>query len=88
MKKFIKNVFTFILKLPIYFYKVAVSPLLPKNCKFYPTCSSYCLDAISSFGLKGIGLGIKRISKCNPVSDEYGYDPIPMNIKGEEKWLL
>ena len=87
MKKLIKKVFTFILKLPIYFYKVAVSPLLPKNCKFYPTCSSYCLDAISSFGIKGIGLGVKRILRCVP-SEESGYDPIPMNIKGEEKWLL
>ncbi len=87
MRKLCKKVFTFILKLPIYFYKVAISPLLPKNCKFYPTCSSYCLDAISSFGIKGIGLGVKRILRCTP-GDEYGYDPIPMNIKGDEKWLL
>ena len=36
---------------------------------------------------KGILLGTKRLLKCNPKSD-YGFDPIPINIKGDFKWLL
>ena len=46
------------------------------NCKFYPTCSNYTIEAIETFGvLKGTFLGIKRIVKCNPFS-RGGYDPL------------
>lgn len=72
----------------IYFYKFCISPLLPKSCRFTPTCSTYMVQAIKEFGiLKGIFLGTKRILKCVPKS-KGGFDPIPMNIKGEIKWLL
>ena len=47
-----------------------------KNCKFYPTCSNYMLEAINKYGAwKGIILGIKRILKCHPFS-KGGYDPL------------
>lgn len=46
------------------------------NCKFYPTCSNYMIEAITKYGsLKGLYLGIKRIFKCNPFS-KGGYDPL------------
>ena len=46
------------------------------KCKFYPTCSEYTKQAISKYGaLKGLGLGIKRIARCNPFS-KGGYDPV------------
>lgn len=46
------------------------------NCKFYPTCSNYMLDALNKYGtLKGLFLGIKRILKCNPFN-KGGYDPL------------
>ena len=39
------------------------------NCKFYPTCSEYTIEAIEKYGtLKGLFLGIKRVFKCNPLS--------------------
>ena len=45
-------------------------------CKFYPTCSEYTKQAIEKYGaLKGIGLGIWRILRCNPFS-KGGYDPL------------
>ncbi len=87
MKNLIKSSFTFILKLPIYFYKGLISPLLPHNCRFYPTCSSYFIEAIDEFGFEGINIGFKRILRCNPKNG-YGYDPIPINIKGDSKWLF
>ncbi|MBQ8444593.1 MAG: membrane protein insertion efficiency factor YidD [Clostridia bacterium] len=86
--KWIKKTFTFILKLPVYIYKGCISPLLPHTCRFYPTCSSYMLEAINTFGIRGIKLGIKRILKCRPKSKYCGYDPLPINIKGEAKWLI
>lgn len=46
------------------------------KCKYYPTCSEYTKQAIEKYGaLKGIGLGLKRILKCNPLS-KGGYDPL------------
>ncbi|MGB3977229.1 MAG: membrane protein insertion efficiency factor YidD [bacterium] len=61
-------------------YKRFVSPLLPKACRFYPTCSEYTLIAIERHGLiKGIILGIKRISKCHPWNPG-GFDPVPQNV--------
>lgn len=86
MKK--TNLFKTILKLPVYFYKSCLSPLIPHSCKFYPTCSSYMLGAIDHFGIKGVWIGIKRIFKCSPFSKSHGYDPLPINIKGEIKWLF
>ena len=39
------------------------------NCKFYPTCSEYTIEALEKYGtLKGLFLGFKRILKCNPFS--------------------
>ena len=87
MKK-VKKVCKTILKLPVYFYKYCLSPLLPHSCRFYPTCSSYMLEAIENFGIKGVWIGTKRIFRCNPCSKSYGYDPLPINIKGEIKWLF
>lgn len=47
------------------------------SCKYYPTCSTYALEAISKYGaLKGGGLSLWRILRCNPFS-KGGYDPVP-----------
>jgi len=61
----------------IKFYRRAISPLFPPRCRFYPTCSSYALEAIEKHGtLKGSYLAIKRILKCHPFHPG-GYDPVP-----------
>ena len=73
----------------IYMYKIIISPILPKTCKFYPTCSTYMLQAIKEFGIiKGGIIGTKRLLKCNSFCKSWGYDPIPENIKGDYKWLI
>ena len=88
MKNFLKTSMKFIIKLPVYFFKGCISPLLPHTCRFYPTCSNYMLEAINMFGIKGVAIGLKRLCKCNPWHKDYGYDPLPINIKGESKWLI
>jgi len=61
----------------IRFYKRAISPYLPPSCRFTPTCSEYAAEAIQKHGaLKGGGLAIWRILRCNPLC-KGGYDPVP-----------
>jgi putative membrane protein insertion efficiency factor len=58
-------------------YKTLLSPMLGRNCRFYPTCSDYTYQAIEKFGIvKGLYLGLKRILKCHPFH-EGGFDPVP-----------
>lgn len=46
------------------------------QCRFYPSCSNYGIDAITRYGsLKGGLLTIWRILRCNPFS-KGGYDPV------------
>ncbi len=57
-------------------YQKYISPILGKNCKYYPSCSEYTKQAIEKYGsLKGTFYGIKRIIRCNPFS-RGGYDPL------------
>ena len=57
-------------------YQYAISPNLPKVCRFYPTCSEYSRQAFVKYGLfKGLLLSVKRILRCNPFF-QGGYDPV------------
>jgi len=75
------NTFLKILALPLIFliklYQVFISPLFPSSCRYTPTCSQYTKEALKKYGvLKGLWLGIKRISRCHPWGGS-GYDPVP-----------
>jgi len=60
-------------------YKKFISPLLPPACRFHPTCSQYCSEALEKHGFfKGGWIGMKRILRCNPFF-KGGYDPVPGN---------
>lgn len=51
------------------------------QCRFYPTCSNYAIDALERYGfLKGSYLAIRRILKCNPFH-QGGYDPVVIKSK-------
>lgn len=58
-------------------YKVVLSPLKGgQTCRFYPSCSEYALQALMRYGaIKGTGLAIWRILRCNPFNPG-GYDPL------------
>jgi hypothetical protein len=67
----------YLLIVPIYLYRLFISPMLGNCCRFYPTCSEYSIEALKKHGLfKGLYLSIKRIAKCHPWH-EGGIDPIP-----------
>ncbi len=72
-----KKILTFILLLPIRFYRACISPLFPPSCRYTPTCSQYTMEAIQTRGpLVGLWLGMKRILRCHPWGGS-GYDPVP-----------
>ena len=55
------------------------------QCRFYPTCSNYAIEAITKYGFfKGWFLSIKRIFRCNPFGGS-GYDPVPGNLNKNKK---
>jgi putative membrane protein insertion efficiency factor len=61
---------------PIRAYQRLVSPLLPRRCRYEPTCSAYAAQAIGRFGiLRGLVLAGWRLLRCNPWSHG-GYDPL------------
>jgi len=61
---------------PVRAYSRWVSPLLPRRCKYEPTCSAYCVEAIERFGvIRGTVLACWRILRCNPFSHG-GFDPV------------
>lgn len=59
-------------------YQILISPLLGKNCIFYPTCSHYMYEAIEKHGVMAGGwLGIKRLLRCHPFYKGKLIDPVP-----------
>lgn len=66
-------------------YQRAVSPFFPPACRFVPTCSSYALEAVTTYGaLKGSLLAAWRILRCHPFC-KGGYDPVPPKTTGTAK---
>ena len=82
---------TKILILIIKLYKYFISPLLGNNCRFFPTCSEYFIEALKNQGFKkGFVTGSKRILKCHPfkkLGGNQGVDfvPIPKNANRQER---
>jgi putative membrane protein insertion efficiency factor len=57
-------------------YQILISPILPRCCRFYPTCSEYTLTAIRQYGsARGLFLGMRRLMRCHPFHPG-GYDPV------------
>jgi putative membrane protein insertion efficiency factor len=60
-------------------YQRLVSPLLPRSCRFAPTCSEYTAQAITQHGvMRGAVLAVRRIVRCHPFNPG-GYDPPPVS---------
>ena len=58
-------------------YRYLLSPLLPPRCRYAPSCSAYCIEALERHGVRrGLALALRRLSRCHPWGGS-GYDPVP-----------
>ena len=58
-------------------YRRLVAPALPPACRFFPSCSSYALDAVKRHGMaRGLWLTARRLLRCHPYHPG-GLDPVP-----------
>lgn len=69
----------------IVIYQRVISPALGQNCRFYPSCSQYCKEALHEHGfLRGLLLGVRRIGRCHPYHPG-GIDPVPPRVLAGNK---
>ena len=60
----------------ISFYQATLRYLLPRVCRFYPSCSEYSKEALKKYSLWiGLWISLKRLLKCHPFHPG-GWDPI------------
>lgn len=58
-------------------YRLLVSPVLPRSCRFFPSCSEYAEEALERHGaVRGTWLTARRVCRCGPWHPG-GYDPVP-----------
>jgi putative membrane protein insertion efficiency factor len=75
MRAWLRALLTFIVTSPVHFYRAVIGPLLPKVCRYYPSCSEYFLLAVQKHGpVRGACKGVWRVCRCNPFT-RGGFDP-------------
>ena len=75
------NFFTLTLIKILKVYKLFVSPIIGPSCRYLPTCSEYCIEALKTHGLtKGLFLSFKRVMSCHPWANS-GFDPVKKEMK-------
>jgi putative membrane protein insertion efficiency factor len=58
-------------------YKLTLSPLIGRQCRFLPTCSEYAAEALIAHGpWRGSLLAAGRLCRCHPLGGR-GFDPVP-----------
>lgn len=58
-------------------YRWLISPVFMSRCRFYPSCSEYGEQAITSLGvMRGTAITVLRLLKCHPLC-KGGFDPVP-----------
>jgi len=73
----IGRAFIILFVLPIRGYQKFISPLFGPTCRYYPSCSQFGVQAITTHGaVKGILLAAGRILRCHPWAAG-GVDPVP-----------
>lgn len=62
-------------------YKLTLSPLIGRQCRFAPSCSEYAAQVLIEHGPgRGSVLAARRLCRCNPFGGS-GFDPPPPGRK-------
>jgi hypothetical protein len=69
----------------INFYQKWISPSFAPRCKYYPSCSTYAASAISHYGIRGVGMALWRLVRCNPWSHGGVDYPVKNSSLNEDK---
>lgn len=74
----------------LHFYQRRISAMFGPRCRFYPSCSTYAIGAVSRHGaIKGTILAVWRLLRCNPLSNG-GVDDVPetfrLTVHGYDSW--
>lgn len=71
-----------IAKAPIVIYRYTLSAFIGRQCRHFPSCSEYGIEAIEKNGAwRGLWLTLARVLRCNPWGSQ-GHDPVP-DIRSE-----
>ena len=90
------NIFTIILLKLIKGYQFLISPIIGNSCRYFPTCSEYSLEALSTCGVFKVDfISLKRILTCNTIKcldGSEGYDRVSNKTKiknkgHQERWI-
>jgi len=66
-------------------YQITLSPYLGRQCRFYPSCSHYAMEAIERHGaVHGGGLAVRRLLRCQPFHPG-GVDLVPESAEAPDK---
>jgi putative membrane protein insertion efficiency factor len=69
-------------------YRLLLSPLIGRECRYLPTCSEYTEEAIGRYGLwAGFWIGLARIQRCGPFGAS-GFDPVPDTLSAGARWYM
>jgi putative membrane protein insertion efficiency factor len=67
-------------------YRLTLSAVLGRQCRYLPTCSEYTEEAIRRYGLwAGVWIGLARFQRCGP-NGAAGFDPVPDSLPGDATW--
>lgn len=72
----------------IFVYRVTLSSIMGRRCRYLPTCSEYADEAIRRHGAwRGGFLALARILRCNPFGAS-GFDPVPDALPSRARWYM
>lgn len=89
LSRMLSRMLFLVFSVPVWIYRLFISPFTVQSCRFLPTCSEYVLLAMNRHGVwSGGWLGLKRLSRCHPFENfpvkslcaGHGFDPVPVEI--------
>ena len=67
-------------------YRLSLSALIGRQCRYLPTCSEYTEEAVRRHGVWAGGwMGLARVCRCGPKGGS-GFDPAPEATPAGASW--